>query len=177
MRKDIMVDTETLGNKPGCVILSIGAVLFDPFGGLNTPRITFYRTIDIMSCLMAGLTVDAGTVAWWQKQSPEARAALTVDTASIHKVLAAFQFFCKENGLDRVWCQGATFDAPILEAAFDKCKLDIPWRFTQVRDTRTIYDISGLDQLKEPRVGNHHNALDDANFQVNCIQKCLGPKL
>lgn len=28
---DCMIDLETVGNKPGCGILSIGAVFFDPF--------------------------------------------------------------------------------------------------------------------------------------------------
>lgn len=166
-----MGDTETLGNKPGCVILSIGAVIFDP-ALTDEPLKTFYRNIDIMSCLMIGLTIDQGTVDWWKKQSPEARAALTVDQQPIQKVLVDFYNFCKENEVDRFWCQGATFDAPILDEAFKLSGMQTPWKFTQVRDTRTIFDEHQLDYYKEPRVGDHHNALDDAIFQVNCMHKC-----
>lgn len=169
-----MADTETFGTKPGCAILSIGAVIFDPRGkGYSNP---FYRTIDLASCILLGLEINADTVQWWKQQSPEAQAALSVDTRPVKEVLGEFQIWCRQHEVDRLWCHGATFDAPILADAFEKANLLLPWRYTQVRDTRTVYDLFNIDLTKMERVGVHHNALDDAIFQVNAVQAAFAGK-
>jgi len=166
-----MVDTETFGIEPGCAILSIGAVIFDPRGrGHIEP---FYRTIDLVSCVMLGFDINSDTVDWWKKQSPEAQEALSVNTAHIKEVLAAFEKWCIDNKVDRLWCHGATFDGPIITKAFQLVGMKAPYRYTQVRDTRTIYDMFGIDLTTIPRVGTHHNALDDAIFQVNAVQEAF----
>src|SRR5574343_517200 len=67
--KDIMVDLETLGQCPGCSIISIGAVAFDR-GGLGPE---FYTPVNLISCREAGLHESLDTLAWW---SAEARAAV-----------------------------------------------------------------------------------------------------
>lgn len=55
---DIMVDIETLGRKPGCVILSIGCVAFD---GKE-----FYVNIDPFKMKDEGVFhVDPDTSKWW----------------------------------------------------------------------------------------------------------------
>src|ERR1700721_3055421 len=69
----VMADIETLGTRPGSVILSIGAVAFDHRQGLGPE---FHVKINQQSSERAGLTVDKGTLAWWMRQSPEARALL-----------------------------------------------------------------------------------------------------
>jgi len=52
----VMLDIETLGVSPGCVILSLSAVEFD----INTGELgeSFNMGIDIKSCVDAGLTID-----------------------------------------------------------------------------------------------------------------------
>lgn len=168
----MMVDTETLGRKPGCVILSIGAVIFDPFDA-KKEQYTFERRIDIASQLLIGFTIEPETLEWWQKQSEEAKNSLLGVTHQIKHVMGDFQLWCKNQQVDRVWAQGANFDPPILEEAFKLCDLQLPWRYSQPRDTRTVYDLLNLDTTKIPRVGVYHNALDDARFQVNCVQEAL----
>ena len=72
----IMLDIETLGTTPGCVIASIGACTFAPESG-EVARQTFYDLIDIGDAVGAGLTIEYGTVLWWLRQSDEARAEIT----------------------------------------------------------------------------------------------------
>jgi hypothetical protein len=75
---NVMVDLETLGTVPGSVILSIGAVAFDE---MEVAEEGFYRAIRRETCEQAGLKVSAATLAWWEKQSLEARAVM-LDTSA-----------------------------------------------------------------------------------------------
>src|ERR1700731_4700055 len=69
----VMIDLETLGTRPGCSVLSIGAAEFSPDG----VKASFYVVVRRSSCLDAGLVEDPDTVVWWGRQSPEARTVLT----------------------------------------------------------------------------------------------------
>src|SRR6478609_2831880 len=69
MKTQIMLDLETLGQKPGSVILSIGACVFDRVGVHER----FYTRVDPQSCIDAGLQADLSTFLWWMKQGDEAR--------------------------------------------------------------------------------------------------------
>ena len=58
-----MIDMESLDNKSGAAILSIGVVLFDQT--FNILEDTFFETIDLDSSLQAGLKVSGDTFYWW----------------------------------------------------------------------------------------------------------------
>src|SRR4051812_4178117 len=72
--EDCMVDIESTGNRSGCGILSIGAVMFDPLTGRMGDE--YYRVIQRKSCKEFGLVEQADTLEWWAKQSPEAQVVL-----------------------------------------------------------------------------------------------------
>lgn len=59
---DVMVDLETLGRRAGCVIVSIGAVKFDPKTGFVDVDNSFYKAITVESAMRYGLTVDPSTL-------------------------------------------------------------------------------------------------------------------
>lgn len=170
----VMLDLETLGTKPGCVVLSIGAVAFDLDG---TVRGEFYRNIDPDDCLSLGLTVERATVQWWGRQSAAARARLETDRVPLAAAVADFARFFIAQGARRVWCQGATFDAPIWEAACLAVGRRAPWHFSEVRDTRTVYDICSFDPRSIAFSGTAHDALADARHQVACVAAALRPVL
>src|SRR5688572_29962905 len=71
---DVMLDLETLGTRPGCAILSIGAVAFDRHTGALGPE--FYMVVNRKSCEAKGLTQDQSTLDWWSRQSAEAKKVL-----------------------------------------------------------------------------------------------------
>lgn len=158
---DAMIDIEALGTRPGAAILSIGAVMFDQ-AGLGG---TFYAPVLLESCIAVGLTIDPATVTWWMRQSDEARAAaFREEAAPLPKVLGDFADWFVANRATHPWCHGATFDVPLLEAAFKACGMSAPWEFWNVRDTRTLYDLAGVKVDRAART--HHNALDDAINQA-----------
>ena len=158
---DAMIDIETLGKKPGAAVLSIGAVMFGA-AGLGA---TFYTPVQLQSCVDVGLAIDPETVAWWMKQSDEARqAAFRADAPALQVVLQRFTDWFVAQKARYPWCHGATFDVPILDAAYEACGLLAPWKFYDVRDTRTLFSLSGVKV--DRKNGTHHNALDDARAQA-----------
>ncbi len=167
----IMVDLETMGSKPGSAIASIGAVAFDPVAG--TLGAEFYQVVDLVSCERAGLTLDASTVLWWLKQSDAARAALGGAKLDLRGSLARFAWWiedqCKSER-PRLWGHGGNFDEPMLAAACRAVSMPSPWRYSEGRCTRTIYELAGVELNRAaPEAGTHHNALDDAKLQARAV--------
>lgn len=156
--KHIMIDLETLGTKPGCVVLSIGAVAFDPYAGACGRE--FYRKLDWRNSTMR---IETGTLAWWLDQDPTARAEAFGGSEPYLGCAVTFKQFWEEEDAECLWCHGATFDAPIWEAAVGI----VPWSFAQIRDTRTVYDMAEVWPDRE--VGMHHHALDDARNQAVAV--------
>jgi len=169
--EDIMVDLETLGVTPNSHILSIGACTMDRSQ-------TFYKAIGLQQ-----RNIDFDTVRWWLKQSDKAQDVFNhcAQAPALSTVLRDFTDWFKEVGDSdsKIWGHGATFDVSMLENAYRGVGQNIPWAFWNVRDTRTLIDtavwVTGNDQKPE-RKGTHHNALDDAVFQVEwmaSIQRAL----
>lgn len=163
----IMLDLETRGQRPGCAILSIGAVAFDPHRSLLGDR--FHVVINSDSCRDFDLFDDADTMAWWNRQKPEARAVLDQAAASeikLPQALDAFASFVRSQAKSeaRVWGNGADFDQPILAACYQAARMPLPWKFWNSRCFRTIKNLTKIPA--PPRQGVHHNALDDAVFQA-----------
>lgn len=170
----VMLDIETLGTKPGCVILSIGAVYFDPYSNFISTN-TFYRNIYVPSCTEIGLESDPDTVAWWDEQSDEARDHLQDNQVFIREACQDFVAWLNADEYTRIWCQGATFDAPILEHVLRLVGIGTPWKFWNVRDTRTVYDVCDFDPKTVERIGTYHHALGDAYHQARCVQYAMNP--
>ncbi|SER58496.1 3'-5' exonuclease [Rhizobium sp. NFR03] len=159
--RDLMIDIETLGSRPGSVILSIGAVTFDAETGQLGDE--FYSAIDPETAVSIGLTTDVATMMWWMKQSEDARRAAFCGERHLAPVLIEFAEFVRSADASRVWAKPPSFDLVLLEAAFRACILPVPWHFRTHRDCRTIFD---LTNTKQPDVGTAHNALDDAKGQA-----------
>lgn len=168
----VMLDLETFGTAPGSVIRSIGAVEFDLSGATGK---TFHLNIDEKSCLDVGLVKDPSTVAWWSQQAKAAQDALLVDPKPLRNAAVQFgQWFTGTAKATCVWGHGASFDPVLWEAACRAAGVSVmPWRFFNVRDTRTVFDLFDFDLRDVPRTGTHHSALDDALYQVKCLGLAL----
>lgn len=171
-REDIMVDIETLGTKPGCIVLTVGAALFVPQTG--EVKSTFYERIAFEDSVLRGLVVEPDTYAWWQKQDEEARKEAFSGEKNLSEVALAFEQWVRSHkGVQDFWCQGTDFDYPIWEAAFKRGSIaNFPVKFYQKRDTRTVYSVAGFDPAMLTREGTYHNALDDTLHQIRCVHEC-----
>lgn len=165
MKTNVMVDLETLGTRPGCKVVSIGAAVFDSAGVSDTQQ---FRAIINRYLQPTALHENIGTLVWWSTQSTEAKARI-FDTPAQAKpltvALADFSDWINSLGPDvLVWGNGADFDNPILSAAYYACGLAQPWGQWNSRCYRTLKNLR--PDIKLVRTGLHHDALDDATSQA-----------
>lgn len=160
MLNHVMIDIETLGTRPGDVILSIGAVKF------SAEEVTekFYVSIDPESCKEVGLRAQKSTLEWWSNQSAEARAAAFSGTTTLNVALTKLTVWMPPMESAVVWGNGASFDTVLVAAAYRAMKMDVPWHYWNERCYRTISSM--FMKSKVERVGTGHNALDDATTQA-----------
>jgi len=168
---DLMLDLETLGNGNDAAIVSIGACVFNPFGGEITEL--FYRTIDLEISSHPG-DLDPGTVLWWLKQDEAARKALTDpkqhETLPLGEALNQLRGFIIANDANRLWSNGPTFDEVIIRSAFRRYEMEFPIPFFGSRCVRTVRGLPNAPKAK-PVHGTAHNALDDAVSQAKHVQE------
>lgn len=177
---DVMCDMETLGRRAGCVILSIGAVYFDPLTGKLGDE--FYLVVNRRSCVALGMHEDPETLAWWEGQKPEAQGV--IKQASLEKATKAAGYSRKipnhgiGSALDKlteflkpagkrdlkIWGNGSDFDNAILQTAYAMANRKQPWEFWNNRCHRTLKNLAPA--IKVERLGTYHNALDDAKTQA-----------
>lgn len=174
--KHLMIDLETLDTKPSSVILSIGAVFFDPeTGRVDHEAEGFYRAFDVQEQLNHHRTVSESTMRFWFGASEEARQAwLSAPRIQARQFFVQFTGWvnsvCPDHYDLAVWGHGATFDISMLEdfyrtfAYMGNQLVEVPWRFWNIRDTRTLYDL--FPPQKQARKGVYHNALHDALDQA-----------
>lgn len=167
----IMIDIETLGTRAGCVVLSIGAVQFSD-KGLGKE---FYVSINPESCTEWGLKIEPRTVMWWLEQSQDARDFLIKGKhVDLDIALAELKSAFKWKG-EQVWCNGASFDFPILEAAHDAVGARVPWEYWSTTDYRTLKNIVPREVYEAAKVEPviKHNALADAIAQAETCTQLL----
>jgi len=166
-KKHLMMDLETLSTEPNAVILTIGALWFDPFSDAE-PGPGFHVRVEIDS---QERHVDEDTVSWWGQQDPEVQAeAFSSDNR--HLLSDALKDFAKfAQDADGYWSHGTVFDVCILENAFVEQGMRgwIPWKYHQVRDCRTVLKIS--DTVMDRHSGGAHNALIDCYNQALAVQQ------
>lgn len=164
-----MIDLETTGVAAGCGILSIGATTFDL-------EHKFYSRISHADCVARGLKDNLDTMAWWNKQSFEARSEAFGGEDLLVVALGKFADWFNRLPGDRdkifVWGNGADFDLPILGAAFDQVGMRKPWKPFNGRCYRTLKNL--YFGVKAPDFeGVKHNALADAVHQARHAREIL----
>lgn len=165
----IMIDIESLDTSPDCVILTIGAVLFDPKGFGVIEKLELRPTIEEQTEIY-NRSINEDTLRWWSEQSPEALEEAMGDTGriSFKEAMETLYKFCWNRRA--VWSNGASFDIVVMESAWRNLDMRIPWPYYTVRDTRTLYEIAGVS-LKDGGHVTSHRAVEDAERQAIVVQK------
>ena len=68
-----------------------------------------------------------------------------------------------------IWAQGPTYDMNILEHAYKSYSKALPWKYYQVRDSRTVFSL--WPELPIPPTSHH--ALEDCRRQIGMLQDTL----
>lgn len=180
--QDVMIDIEALSTQLGAVVLTIGAVIFDP----ESDRIgqTFAIRLPAQEQIDRGALVDIDTIQWWMDQSLEARQAAFHSPCahSVPQGLGKFSRFLQRIPAEklRLWSNGPAFDSAQLQLLYARFREPLglgnrwPVRYNADRDCRTIFSLAypqGGIPVEEKGVA--HNALDDAIWQARAVQTCM----
>lgn len=173
--RDIMIDLETLATSPDAVVLTIGAIRFDPYDDYENKSIedlkTFYIRVKPDSFDWPSAEISESTLAWWSKQSPAAQAEAFGDHLERFDIRDSMELlfeFCRP--CDRVWANSPSFDITILETIAKQLNKQVPWQYYQMRDCRTVFKMFD-DSHKGSALD--HNALNDCLAQICRLQKSL----
>lgn len=167
MTTHVMVDIETLDTAPTSIILSVGAVRFDPYSNVPPTYKTLWRpSVDDQS----DRTYSESTMEFWAKQDEHIQKSTFTDDNRI-PVQDFFKQFNKYLvGADKIWCQGPQFDMVIIEDLYAEHKHHKGWAFWQIMDCRTIFNMMPRDPRKDIQQ-DLHSADDDAYWQAVSVQK------
>ena len=162
----LMIDLETLATTPNAAILTIGACKFDPKA--KEIHSTFYERIKLESQEGYGRVINEDTLGWWSQQDPQIQEDAfgegndRIDLRDAMKKLYTFGL-----GTTNVWSHGAIFDVVIIEDICRSFQQAVTWKFWEVRDTRTLFDLADVSV----RIEGKHNALTDAVAQAKAVQQ------
>jgi hypothetical protein len=170
MKTFAMIDIETMSTSPEAVILTVGAVKFDPHS-TAMPHSDFYIKPDVNEQIALGRHVDDNTLKWWINQNPDVRE----EAFDLNDRISLKEFAEKLNeymsGVHQIWYHGATFDMVIIENLLDQISAKRSWKFWQMRDSRTFFDVMPSDPRKDFDQGQLHNSLADARVQARAVQR------
>jgi len=162
----LMIDLETLATTPNAAILTIGACKFDPCG--RDVHSTYYERIKLESQEEYGRTINEDTLQWWSQQDPQIQEdAFGESTDRIDLRDAMKKLYTFGLGTTNVWSHGAIFDVVIIEDICRTFQQAVTWKFWEVRDTRTLFDLADVSV----RIEGKHNALTDAVAQAHAVQQ------
>ena len=164
-----MLDLETLSTRPETVILTIGAVKFDPFGDTVDVDNGLYYRVNVDEQLALGRHIQEETIQWWGNQDAEVReeALGEHNRVSLEDMTRGLNRFLV--GVENIWCQGPAFDIVILENLYRQLVKPTPWQFWQIRDSRTLFQVHGDPRDKNRQAA--HNALMDCYYQATAVQE------
>jgi exodeoxyribonuclease VIII len=174
MANHVMLDLETLATSVDAVVVSVGAVVFDP-NTRSAPGQVFYRVLDMDEQVQHGRKISPKTAIWWMDQSPEARLVFKEkETADAIYALCGFNEFLRRNEVEAVWGNGSDFDNIIWGSLYDTFHVERAWSYSQNRCFRTMKNLAlPKEFIKPTRSGTLHNALDDAVYQALYLQEIV----
>lgn len=185
MRKDIMVDIETLGTGENATVFQISAMSFNIQTGDKYGSINLIGDIE----KYGNLNVDGSTLKWWLNTDKELLTELLNKGTykeydlfeALHKWLEA-QSTTGDMKDVYLWGNGILFDNAKLQTNLNSCNgLKYPIFYRNDRDVRTILELasmkSGLteDEIKEYVTDENerkHDAFDDIAYQIRLVVKC-----
>ncbi|MFA7329822.1 MAG: 3'-5' exonuclease [Candidatus Delongbacteria bacterium] len=183
MPRHYMIDIETWDTAPSAVIRAIAIVGFDLKDGhyaidaTCTSIADCRRTVDQQ--IQAGRTVSAETVAWWATRAPlgpmlnSSRDVANVEVFEPHSLTGVVENLLEDlhdlhtDPTTCIWSRGH-FDIAILEDLLQTNGRPVPWRHNQVRDVRTLDEITPPIESQMP-----HHPLADCLAQIGQVCAAL----
>jgi exodeoxyribonuclease VIII len=175
--KNVMVDLETLALDSNALILSIGAVEFDPRDAGDGLGRVFYTVVNQdLQVSKWKRVVSPSTLKWWGEQGAEAQKVLYESSPEAYAPLldtSLMRFQEWLGGPANIWGYGAHFDNVVLANAYSACNLHGAWAYGQNRCHRTLKALGPDLSLVVPINACEHNSLEDAKYQARWAVEAL----
>ena len=123
MAKHLMVDLETMAVTPRAVVLTLGAVHFNPYGNGYGDKL--YLRFDLDDQDKLNREIDPNTLDWWSKQDPKVMEEAFSPNNRVPLREAMDQFHKFAWGCDAFWAHGSLFDIAILEDLYRQIESNI----------------------------------------------------
>lgn len=182
----LMVDIESLALGPRPVITQAAMLGYDlEEDELMDARHVQYYPVEPQQQIIPPRRIMASTVAWWMKQSDEARDRFEQSTSNDFQDLPALArnlisvFHQLTHGKRyEIWARGPQFDLVALSTLIEELGLETPWAYDSVRDMRTLCALAGINpkNVAKPAGFIPHVAFWDARYEINiylAAQKAL----
>jgi len=166
----LLTDIETLGTRPGHVVLSAAFVRF-------TDEASCTLNLSVPDQEALGLVIDPETHAWWGMQPPEAWQAATANPTPLRQALEYFATWISwaTNGAApgdwNIWCRGF-MDTPMLREVYRRAGVPCPWQHWQEESSRSMQKLAGVAE-RDYTVLPKHVALNDALGDVRASNAAL----
>jgi len=162
----IMTDIETLDTAETAVILQIGIVAFN----LSRREILSKALLPLNIKMQTDRTRSEETMTWWRKQPNREEVFGLSETHGITPDLAAntLNFIFSVTNGSELWSKGH-FDYPLLGNFMYYYTATIPWKYSRIRDMRTLLKYAEAKGFTPTTPENNHNALEDALNQVHTL--------
>ena len=182
---DVVVDIETLGTRPGCAIIEIGACAVGSgveiaanFSRRVNVGLTWMHVLDT-ACGDGWPTVDMATAAWWtdDMERRETLGRIMAAACGSRRPAEALRDFAGWlGGIDvaRIWGNGPSFDLAILAEAYRMRGMAAPWDHRKERCVRTALEQRGYSRgdVAWPEGVRRHRGLNDARHEARKLIAC-----
>jgi len=180
MSKCLILDIETLDNKPSAVVTSLACIVFDPtdikpFDELVKDALVM--KFDWQEQIKCGRTTSASTLDFWRK--PENKDAFEMCVApkstdvslstlndTLYGYLTKMGYDTSDSSNGHAYCRGNSFDFPIIENIYDSYGWQEQIHFWNHRDVRTAID--SIAGYIDPE---HKNRGYPSNFNIEGMIK------
>ena len=158
-----MLDFESLSLQPNAVVLSAGICEIFPQSEEGRKTAYWEFALDYQRVRH----VDLSTVAWWMEQPIKPPMQGTDQFWQLFEYLRDIEI-TREIIL---WANGTDFDISVLkDIAYEDHRV-LPFKYSNVRDFRTMRKCFPLPKDKEPPTVAKHNALEDVLWQARYLER------
>jgi hypothetical protein len=175
---DCMLDAEMISTERDGALVNIAAVMFDI--ATETVGAEFSQRSHLATSVRDGGTMSASTVMWFMRQSDAVRDQVWNGGEDIRDVLRDLAIWLgqqagrNEQGTPRarMWGNSARFDIGILESAYKRAQIPVPWYWSNERCFRTVHNLNPqvVYDIAEKGSGAH-DPLVDCKFQIEHLFK------
>lgn len=164
-----MLDIETFSSSHDAAIVQISAIDFYVGEDFKIES-QFTANIEQTSNQKLNRHYSNETLDWWAERPIEVKKSLMTNQRSIDVVMQEFNEWLSPKSL--IWCQGMSFDLPIIKSTLAALNIEIPWKYWNERDSRTLFKCLDVD-MQAYRSSECHNSLVDVIDQARMLNHLL----